>query len=101
MNSVAMIKVFNIICKSILLFLFVRKYLTRGLLGLVLIYFKRTKTNNFSIFYLHYLIWLKKILYLLILYTKILKNNVFCIKLLVFLKHIIKWFTKDNTVSNN
>lgn len=101
MNSVDITKFFYIICKSILLSLFIRKYLTKGLLGLVLIYFKTTKINNFSIIYLYCLIWLKKVLYLLILYIKFLKNKIFCIKLLLFLKHIIKCFIKDNTVSNN
>lgn len=46
--------------------------------------------------YLHYLLCLKEVLYLLTLYVKIQGNGDFCMKLLPILEHIIKYFAKDN-----
>lgn len=51
-------------------------------------------------FYLHCLIYLKKASYLPNLCAKIQGNIDFCIRLLAFLKHIIKCFINDNAFFN-
>lgn len=91
-----MAKFFHVIYKVVLLFLFSNKYYVEDLFGLISIYFKTIKINDYSIFYLHCLIWLNWILYLSTLYTKIQENKDFYMRLLVFLEYIIKYFIKNN-----
>lgn len=100
MNLVAVVKFFYIIYKMILLSLFISEHYDKGLFRLVSTYFEIVKINNYNIFYLYYLIWLKKVLHLLILYTKIQENKDFHIRLLVFLEYIIKCSIKDNAFSD-
>lgn len=99
-NLVAIVKFFYIICKTILLSLFTIEHYDKGLLKAVLKYFRIVKINYYNIYYLYYLIWLKKISYLPTLYAKIYKNKDFYMKLLVFLKYIIKCFTKNHFLFN-
>lgn len=47
------------------------------------------KTNNYSIFYLNYLVWFKNTLYLVMLCFQIKNNDNFWQKLYLFIKNII------------
>ena len=89
-NQVAMAKFFHIICKELLLSLFASGCRYRDLLEPVSIYFGTVKINGCGILHLHCLVWLKKALYLPTLCIKIEDNKDFCIRLWVFLEHIIK-----------
>lgn len=93
-NQVAVTKFFDITCKTVLLSLFASEHYNGNLLGLVSIYFEIVKTNCHSIFYLYCLVWLKETSHLSILRPKIWENKKFCIRLLVFLEHIIKYSAK-------
>lgn len=95
MNIMAVIKVFYIICKAVLLSLFTCKHLNRGLLGPRFTCFGMVKIDGYNIFYLHCFVWLTKVSYLPILYTKTQENKVFCMRLLAFLEYIIKCFVKN------
>ena len=55
-NSLAMTKIFYIIGKVLLLFLFISGCCDRDFLKLILTYFKIVKINNYSIFYLYCLV---------------------------------------------
>ena len=50
--------------------------------------------------YLHCLVWLKKVLYLPNLCAKIQGNKGFCMRLLAFFEHIIKYFINNDIFSN-
>lgn len=52
-------------------------------------------------FSLHCLVWLKKISYLIILYTKLLEDEDFYFRLLIVLENIIKCFTTNNILFKN
>lgn len=95
-NLVAMAKFFYVICKAVLLSLFVSEYCDRGLFGLISTYFEIIKTNSCNMLYLYCLIWLKRASHLLTLHTKIQGNEDFCMKLLAFLENIIKCSAKDD-----
>ena len=69
----------------------------RRLLVPILSYFGTVETNGREIVHLHYLLWLKNILYLARLRTQIQSNDKFCQKLLSFLEHIIKCSTSVNS----
>lgn len=100
MNFVAIEKFFYIICKVILLYLFANKHYNRNLSEIISICFKKIETNNYNMRYFYYLVWLKRALYLPTLYSKIPKNIDFCIRLLAFLKYIIKYFVKNYAFSD-
>ena len=55
-----MAKLFDIICKAVLLSLFASEYHDGGLLRLKLTYFGIVITNSHSMLYLYCLIWLKE-----------------------------------------
>lgn len=90
-NPVAIKKFFYIICNVVFNSLLTTNQIKSGLLGLILNYFIAGKTNGHSILYLYCLILLRGILYLVILHFQIQDNDKFCQKLLLFLKHIIKY----------
>ena len=100
MNLVVIAKFFHIICKKILLSLFASKYCDGSLLKPISTYFDMIKINGCNMFYLHYLVWLKKESYLLTLYAKIQENKDFCMRLLAFLEHIIKCSANDDIFSD-
>lgn len=96
-NLVSIIKLFYIICKAVLFFLFINRYCDKYLLKLIWIYFCIVEINSCSMFHLHYLVWLKKTLYIPILHVKKKKKTEdFYRRLLVFLKYIIKCFINNN-----
>lgn len=70
-NPIAIVKFIYITCKAIFLALFTIRNYDRGLLELVLTYFRTIKTNNYSKLYLYCLIWLIKATHLPILCEKI------------------------------
>lgn len=60
-NSIAIIKFFFSICKTLFVSLLAIGKVEKGLLRLILNYFAIIKTNKHRIFYFYYLILLKKI----------------------------------------
>lgn len=100
MNLIAVAKFFHIICKMVLLSLFVSECHDGGLLRLVSTYFGMVETNSRNMFYLYYLVWLKKASYLPTLRAKIQDIKDFRMRLLLFLEHIIKCFVNNNLPSD-
>lgn len=67
MNFVAIARFFYIIYDAIFIFLFGADQSKKGLLGPIFYYFGTVKINNHRMLHLHYLVWLKNMLYLAIL----------------------------------
>lgn len=67
MNLVAITKFIHIIYDIIFMSLFSISQIKEGLLRSILNYFGIVQINNCGILYLYYFIWLKSILYLIIL----------------------------------
>lgn len=92
MNLVAVAKFFHIIYKALFVSLLATGKVKKGLLEPILNYFATIETNEYRMFYLHCLIWLRRVSHLAMLYFQISDNHEFYQKLLLFLKHIIKCF---------
>lgn len=77
-NLATIAKFFQIICKALFIFLLATGKIEKRLLKLISNYFTAILTNRHKMLQLYYLVLLKIVLYLVILYFQIQDNYEFC-----------------------